>query len=173
MMQSSGDAGEVAQTNSNMTRLFFEDCSPFVLRHRPPSVGLPDRDQSGSRSGTAVKAFLPRGQLFDPAPRGVYRVLLVDPRRVHAAVEPFIALPLSMTFSLGASARLSPTTGVMRSIRHAPMLPAANETNRGAVAGRCDDCGWASPSEWSGGRTDWFSSTFIAMKGYLTSWCAN
>jgi len=74
MMKSPSDAGEVARTNNNMTRLFFEDRSPFVLYHRPPGVGLPDRDQSGSRSGRAVKAFLPRGQLFDLAPRGVSRI---------------------------------------------------------------------------------------------------
>jgi hypothetical protein len=103
----------------------------------------------------------------------VYRILLVDPRRIHAAVEPFTAFPLSMTFSLSATAKLSPATGVMRSIRQAPMLPAANETSRGVVAAHCFDYSWASPGEPSGDRIAWFSSTFIAMKGYLTSWCAN
>jgi hypothetical protein len=56
-----------------------------------------------------------------------------------------------MTFSLGATAKLSPAAGVMRSIRQAPMLPAANETSRGVVAARCVDCSWASPGEPSGG----------------------
>jgi hypothetical protein len=103
----------------------------------------------------------------------VYRVLLVDPRRIHAAVEPFIAFPPSMTFSLGATAKLSPAAGVMRSIRQAPMLPAANETSRGVVAARYVNCSWASAGKPSGDRIAWFSSTFIAMKGYLTPWCAN
>jgi hypothetical protein len=88
MMQSSGDAGEVAQTNSNVTRLFFEDRSPFVLRHRPPGIGI----LIGIRAARVAEGRLGPSCLeanCSTSLRVVYHVLLVDPRRIHAAVEPF------------------------------------------------------------------------------------
>ena len=42
MVKTSGDCGQIFETNRNVTRLFFENGAPLILRQRPPSFGLSD-----------------------------------------------------------------------------------------------------------------------------------
>ena len=42
MVKTTGDCGQIFETNRNVMRLFFENCAPLILRERPPSFGLSD-----------------------------------------------------------------------------------------------------------------------------------
>ena len=43
MVKAASDCGQIFETNRNVTRLFFENCAPFILSERPPRFGLSDR----------------------------------------------------------------------------------------------------------------------------------
>jgi hypothetical protein len=43
MVKTSGDCGQIFETNRDVMRLFLENCTPLILRERPPSFGLADR----------------------------------------------------------------------------------------------------------------------------------
>ena len=42
MVKTTGDCGQIFETNRNVMRLFFENCAPLILCERPPSFGLSD-----------------------------------------------------------------------------------------------------------------------------------
>ncbi len=65
------DGRQVLHRESDMPRPVLEDRPAFVLRHRPPCLGLADRDQRGTGRLGAAEARLHGSQVFQFGGRGV------------------------------------------------------------------------------------------------------
>jgi len=115
VVRTPGDFRKVLQPHRDMARVRLDDRAALVLGQCPPSRILSDRDERRRRGGRPTEPLNQRLDLRSGGVAGAARCPAQDPRGIERGR---IAPPPSCITRRGASIRLSPTTGSIRSICH-------------------------------------------------------